>query len=430
MARRPSRLPTVVTDRILAGFGRIGDMTIRAELELDEHVDEGRLRDALLRAREAEPVLGCRFVDRALFPFWEPVLPAPEPLVLLSSAADLAAWRLVPLDGHAGPQLTAGLWRAPDGDRLLVKVGHLAADAGATKEILARVSGLYRRLATEPGHRPTPNVAGARGWWQVLRRVPFAAWRSGWRRFVDELRASSPRVGTLKMPVAPTASEGWELATRELPSERVAELKRAGRVVDATLNDLLVAAFFRAQARLGRWDGRQQLRISTTVDLRRYLPGRRGGASCNLSAFDYPILGAELGATPADTLRHVVSHTRARKADWLGMSGVLGMVVVFKRLPHVLVRQAVPFAVREAHKRGVMADGLTNLGEIAPEAVTFERPARAARLLVPPADPPVFVAGVSGYAGSLTLSLGFRPGSHQGFTAADWFDAWTGELVG
>ena len=53
----------------------------------------------------------------------------------------------------------------------------------------------------------------------------------------------------------------------------------------------------------------------------------------------------------------------------------------------------------------------TNLGPIAPETVDFGIAAREAWLLTPPIYPPFFGAGVSGYAGMLTLSAGAPAGA-------------------
>ena len=424
----PRRLPTVLTDRVLIGFCRVSDMTIRVELDFPHRLDEQRLRDALALARVAEPVLGCRFVDRAVWPYWQRVESPPSPLAICADEATWATYRATGLDGFAGPQLEAGLWRAPDGDRLLLKVGHIAADAGGTKQALGLVAGLYRTLAREPAHRPVPNLGGARGLDQVLRRVPPRAWWSGWRAWCREIGDGLPAEGNHHVPVADAPREAWEVHSLDLDRDHVARLKELGRPADATLNDLLVAAFFRAQARLANWNGRSQLRISTTVDLRRYLPGRRAGGICNLSCFDYPNLGNDLGDTFAHTLSRVVAHTRARKADWIGLSGAMGMAVVLKRLPHVLVREFVPGLVRAGFRRGVMTDGLTNMGEIPREAATFDQPARGARLLVPPGEPPVFVPGISGYDGTLSLSLGTRPGSLGDVTGRQWLAAMAGEL--
>jgi NRPS condensation-like uncharacterized protein len=63
----------------------------------------------------------------------------------------------------------------------------------------------------------------------------------------------------------------------------VARLVGYGRKHSATLNDLLLAAFFRALAATTNWHGHRQLRVTTTVDFRRYLRDRRVSAVTNLS---------------------------------------------------------------------------------------------------------------------------------------------------
>jgi NRPS condensation-like uncharacterized protein len=46
------------------------------------------------------------------------------------------------------------------------------------------------------------------------------------------------------------------------------------------------------------------------------------------------------------------------------------------------------------------------MGEIDRDSVTFDKPASSAILLTPPAYAPHFAAGMSGYAGTLTITAG------------------------
>ena len=77
---------------------------------------------------------------------------------------------------------------------------------------------------------------------------------------------------------------------RDIPPDRVLRLSEYGQMQGATVNDVLVAAFFRALAAEGDWDGKKQLILTTTVDLRRYLPAGWNKAITNLSGPEYPSL--------------------------------------------------------------------------------------------------------------------------------------------
>ena len=57
-----------------------------------------------------------------------------------------------------------------------------------------------------------------------------------------------------------------------------------------------------------------------------------------------------------------------------------------------------------------LVNALTNMGPIQEEDVTYDKPAARAWLTVPPMNPPLFGMGMTGYAGSLTLSIGtYKP---------------------
>jgi NRPS condensation-like uncharacterized protein len=418
----PARLPTVAADRMLATWQElgVGEMVIPAELTFDRSLDAERLARAFALALDAEPVAGCRFV-RARGASWER-LPEPSRGALAVSADAAAYERFLTggLDVFTGPQARAFLLQGPSGDRLCVHVSHLIADAGGAKHFLGVLGSIYRRLADEPSFVPPPNLDGARGVSQLFRALPG---RAHWRvvlNFLREMRRLLlPRfTHRFEPPAGPKGPTVF--VVRHLGAERVARLAAFGRAREATLNDVLMAAFVRAQLGTGPWDGRSQVRLQTTVDLRRYLPGRRAGAVCNLSAFDYFFPGVDPGAELEGTLARIVATTRRRKADFTGVT----MVCLWPLLSALSYR-GLTRLFRRMFRDGIedhnQPNALTNMGPIAPADVDFGVRPTAAWLLTPPINPPLFGIGVTGYGGALTLSAGAP--AHAAPSIETFFDA-------
>ena len=403
----PARLPTVAADRMLATWQElgVGEMAIPAELLFDRALDPDRLARAFALALDAEPIAGCRFV-RERGTSWERLAePARGAFTASSDGTAYGRFLTGGLDPFAGPQARAFLLQASSNDRLCVHVSHAIADAGGTKHFLGTLSSIYRRLAGEPSFVPRPNLDGARGIPQLFGALPRRAhWRVVLNLWREMRRLLLPRVTHRFEP--PTGPRGPTVfVVRQLAAERVARLAAFGRARQATLNDVLMAAFVRAQLATGPWDGRSQVRLQTTVDLRRYFPGRRAGGVCNLSAFDYFFPGVDPGADLEGTLARIVATTRRRKADFTGIT-MLCLAPLIAALPYRALKRAFRRMFRDGIDDHNQPNALTNMGPITPGVVDFGVAPTAAWLLTPPIHPPLFGIGVTGYGGALTLSAG------------------------
>jgi len=407
-------------------FRYAGDMMIQLEMEFAQQLDTERLAKAVNLALDAEPVLGCRFVLRWWRPYWERLDDSErEAFLLARDGGEYEAFKASSIDVYSGPQVKACLWHSPAGDRLLLKVVHEAADAGGVKEIAAAISSIYSRLADEPDYQPEPNLRGSRSLWQIMRHVPWYAYPRIYLSFLREYWANRmpPITHTLSIEDGPRAPVTF--IYRHLPIEGVSRLAQYGRTQNATLNDVVLAAFFRALVNLGK-GGRAQLRLNTTVDFRRYLPGGRGEGICNLSATEAICLGTCLGDDFESTLWRITTVTRRRKARWIGLNDYVGLAPFHSASPYAVLKILLRKVMQLGREKQNIPNEFTNMGLISTESVTFEAKPLNAYLLPPPLYPPMFLAGLSGYAETLTLSASVYP-SQKDITER-FFDAVLAEL--
>jgi NRPS condensation-like uncharacterized protein len=154
--------------------------------------------------------------------------------------------------------------------------------------------------------------------------------------------------------------------------------------------------------------------VDTTVDLRQwYLPNKRGQGISNLSGTEFLHFGTDIGPDFAATLRKVCLVTGRRKTRWIGMhSWVVGLPYL-QIVPHSWMTRYYRSAAKRAIAKNNSPPALTNMGSIDPESVIFDGEPSDARLLPPPVRPPLFAAGLSGYAGTLTLSAGVYPSQRE-----------------
>lgn len=415
MNKIPARFPLVASDKISICLNHLEEMVIHLEMEFDRSPDAQRLARAFDLLLDAEPILGCRLVKGKWKFYWER-LPANErpAFIQANTPAEYDAFLTDRHRPECGPQVKGCLWSDGKTHRLLLKIAHEVTDAGGCKEIAAKLGKIYRRLASEPQYYPNPNLL-PRGARQVLRNLP---WINFPRIYLNCLKMSRQIIKTkgFGLPIKGTFGGRPVYRRRHIPSEHVARWSEYGRQRKATLNDLMLAAYLRALAQTGGWDGATCLQAAMTIDLRRYILGGRAGAISNLSIIETVYAGGDQGHDFPDTLRTISAEMERRKANFIGLGNYIGHLPMWRLLPvswdSALIKR---FFASLVHRSGLY-NSLTNMGPILPEQVTFDEPASDARLIVPPAFPPLLIVGLSGYTGSLTLTAGsYQPAATPEF---------------
>jgi NRPS condensation-like uncharacterized protein len=381
---------------------------IQLEMVFDARLDADRLARASDLLLDAQPVLGCGMAPHPRRPYWQRLdTSSRKNFHLIFDAGEYENFKNSTMDVFAGPQAVICLLRAGAGDRLLLKVSHEVSDAGGVKEVAADLCGIYNRLAEQPDFVPEPNVGGSRSSRQIMKKLPWRSYPTIMLDAVREMRDVTFPLATHAIPVPACPDKQIGFVVRHIQRERVTRLAEYGRARGATLNDMFVAAAFRAMAAAGDWDGKSQLRLTITFDLRRwYLQNGRPGGICNLSSFEFPNLGANLGKDFEETLSRVSLQLRRRKSRFPGMPRA-SWISFFHIMSYSRLEGFFDRIMKITVKHRNFSDAFTNMGRIVPEDITFQGQSPAAAwLLTPAAYPPLFAFGMSGFAKTITLSSG------------------------
>ena len=416
MKEIPDCFPAVALDKIISSGQDVGiaDFMLQMELCFEHRLDEQRLARALELLLDAQPILGCRLVTEKKKVYWKRLgRPWPDIFFFAANPAEFDSFRNRPIDSRRGPQISACLLRAADGDRLLVKVTHQVCDAGGLSDIVAQLSHIYTHLAKNPSYEPRPNIHGARHFGQIMRHLPWYIYPVLFFLFLrTTLSYQIPKIShALQVPVGPPAP--FTFVIRHLPPGLFTRLAAYGRLHQATVNDLMITAFYRALLKKEAWDGKAALRIQTTVDLRRwYIPSGKAEGICNLSTYEHINLGRDPGDNFGATLSRVSAITRRKKSGWIGLSE-LCTVPLAGLAPYAFMVQAGEKLLQERISSRNYPSGLTNLGMIQPESVLFDGHPAMGWILPPVVYPPVLYIGFSGYGNNLTLSAGVPSAAGQ-----------------
>jgi NRPS condensation-like uncharacterized protein len=409
----PKQIPATYLDRAIGFISFLIDLTIQLELKFTEALDIERLRKAVYLTLDAEPILGCHLVSHWHRPYFQRMSrDSITAFYTTENVAGFNAFRSELIDTYQGPQLKVYLHHSSDEDRLLVKVTHNVTDVGGLNKIAHTISSIYSRLKDEPDYKPASNINASRSLRIVTKQLKWHAYPRIYFNYLQGLFAQMPRQGTHTLRFEKGPLIPLEFVHKLIPEERIGRMKEYGRAHNATLNDLMMAAIFRALILGEKWDRQSHLRLNTSVDLRRwYLSGEQDETIANLSAMEVLSLKDDIGDSFLATLERVVAFMENRKLSYIGLSDLIGSLPIMI-LPDVWGRNLYKKVVQRAINKNNIAPGLTNMGEIAIDAVTFDYPPDSAWLFAPPYYSPYFLIGLSGYKRTLSLSSVVRP-SHK-----------------
>ena len=401
----PATLPAEFVDRTVYLGAELDfyRLELGGVVSFDGRLDESRLRRALRLLLDAEPVLGCRFVADSVPPVFQRLdgLDSARLLETRDSAdpsAEAAAFIAEPFDPHADPQVLALLLRGPSSDVLAVKVGHLATDGGALKVTLYLLSDIYRTLGGHPDWTPAPNVSGV--------RCPLtdAGLIETIRSFGHNDLATPP--SDWWVPLLGGRGKGAYVSASVEPEvfrAAVGLAKSAG----ATVNDVILAAYYRALYRLLGAAPGSRTPLMVTVDLRRHLPEGTRTALANISSVWWVSVPPVADEGFDGTLARVVAATREWKSSGSGRASAIGIPVISKltrRKGLAFVRKMLFGKADPGEKGGAV---LTNIGVVDDDRLDFGPSASVKDAwLLAPVTPAGVGLGASTYRDRLRLSAG------------------------
>ncbi|WP_292364809.1 MULTISPECIES: condensation protein [unclassified Methanoculleus] len=319
MSPSPVRRPAPAFDVFNVYFERIYDPTMHVVFALDGEVDAGAMREATKRLIGSDPYLRSRFAEVDGRAVWEesPAEQWKEAFVLVPARQ---VENLPPaLDVRSGPQVRVGLYRRGGGDLLAVTCHHGFCDATGALSLARDLFAAYRRIVDDPGFRPAPRAPYKRSTDRVL--VLYSD-----EERQQALAEEEPFVDRWRFPVERTGRGTPRVASRTLPPERLGRIKAFGRGYGATVNDVLIGAFFLAfqKIRDDPSDRGAPRSLLTSADLRRRYPGLYEDSPLTNLSIAYEItLSAGEGARLEDVIGRVTAITARRKRGSLGLAAIL-----------------------------------------------------------------------------------------------------------
>jgi NRPS condensation-like uncharacterized protein len=387
----------------------IADQQLHFVVRCAGRLDTGRLRKAVDLCVVARPILGCLLVEAGKEPYWSYAIRTAgwgySETAGPDQESDLTEFILAPGDPKKDPLAQVRLYRGTS-DTVCIKMNHVCADAAGTRNYGYLLVDIYNALAKDPAFRPEADRRD-RGMRVVLKRYGLAK-RIGFARTAMKfMRRANTRPGrSWQFPVVSTSQEGRTMAVRQLTADRGKGIAEMAKRNGATLNDVLLTAYFRALFRIIPVEGNDPVPLQVSADLRRYNP-ETADMIANLSSAIFaavPPSGDEPFEHTLGKFRSVMDRMKASSP----LVGAYAIGIPFKFMNYRRASSVMRQMTEGRARKGVAMPLLSNFGKLDPDRLSFDgvRPSDA-YITTPVMFPPYLMLGVTGYEGGLTFTSGY-----------------------
>jgi NRPS condensation-like uncharacterized protein len=401
----------------ITGFN---DHSLHCVLRFDSAPDAELLKKAVISSIEAIPILGTRYIDGGR-PHWTSLDPDKfgEAFIIARTEREFEEFVVSRIDERLCPQVKVCLLDSRPFS-IALTMNHMVSDAVGFKSYLYFLCKIYSGLMADPAYRQ-PAIAGDRSMRVVLKRF-------GWGVKLKSLFSQSKEnnwSGDHRFPLSESGEVRPFILTCKLGRERTAALKDYCRTKGATMNDVVLTAYYRCLFQRLVLSPGTDLLIPVMVDMRRYL-GETGGLKSlltNLSSTVITRLEYKPGEGFEDTLGRVKKIMDEKKDSGIGLNGFIKLNLVYRifgsRIANHLLRSSLKNPLICMTNVGILDSALISLGGLHPcdaflcGSIKYK---------------PHFQIAMSSYEGELTLSSNLYGSADDRDRILSFFDEIKAEL--
>jgi NRPS condensation-like uncharacterized protein len=390
---------------------KFNDHQLHCVIRFDGQTDEGVLRRAVMMLLQAIPILSCVYRHDGGNDYWENADPSgfADAFLIVHDQTAFEDFTISKVNESTGPQIKVCLYRS-ENDSLSAIMNHMVCDAAGFKSCLYLLSDFYSHLIDEPGYLPDFKIDGDRGFQNIIRKFPF------WSRIKSLLfhNSESNQNGKIIFPLSEDKKIFPFILTREIGPEKFRKICAYCKSNNVTINDVFLAAYYRALLQKIRADG-HLLHIPIMVDMRRYSEDDGFDALSNLSSTMITHVPVSLSESFEETVFRINAMMKIKKSTDIGLNGFMKLALIFK----ILNKKSSYKITKSALKNPPIC--MTNIGVLDDKKLFFKKASiKSAFLCGSIKYRPHFQIALSSFAGTITLSSNLY-GSLQDYNAITCF---------
>ncbi|WP_010245556.1 condensation domain-containing protein [Acetivibrio cellulolyticus] len=396
----------------VARYG-MGNFQIQVVMKLDGKLDFDMLSRAVRLSVDAEPVLGCKFVEHnpPYFKRREDIDNSKLCIMEETENTEEALHKFLesPLDMDRDFMVKVKLIRSGENDTLVVKLNHTCSDGAGTKDYILLLSHIYSCLYKDGIYVPKPSVRSRADHEKAFKVLGIK------HPELDPSVVESPKTVWPFHWKCGGEKDITPFVICQLPNGQLDILSKYAKERGATLNDLILTAFYRAMFKLTNPPYGIPMDMGVTIDLRRYLPDNKAEAIRNFSGGVVLRIARLFGEPFEGTLMRVKSIMNRKKGKNPGYQSATGAERAEKMdfLKYLAFSKFMSKTSEVTSQNcNFCSPGLSNVGIISKSPIKFGENAVSEAYFIPPVvRPPAFLLVASSYNGIMTLAVGYYKGA-------------------
>lgn len=333
------------------------DRIARFRLDYDFVPDKAAFYKALSALYEASPVFHSRFVNNPINPYWrvsdykiEDSLTFEETEDIEKSAYDFL---IKGVDIKNSTQMKIAVFHKDGKCAICFRWNHMLLDGGGFKQFARDLFRAYDEIS-RTGICTVSFLTGSRAYTEV-----YADMDNETRKKAQSQILGNSAHEKKTLPFTKKSKEDRNiLIFKKIDAEIFNAAAAKGKMLGATANDVLVAAYIRSAYKLIGCDKGEKMSVSCAVDLRRYMKNPDRIGYTNHTTF-MPCTVDGTGETMADTVKKVAECNNKNKADpFLGLHGLPLLNFAYKAMIYAQAEPTVKLFYANANL------ALSNVGKV------------------------------------------------------------------
>ncbi len=336
------RLNAELWDKMHYLFRDFNDRVVHAEFEYDFTINLEAFKTVIICAFEKMPVLHSSFKDNHVSPYWNINKYRIEDILTVKSINENEAEYEVenfltgeiPADGLVQMKILILFYSGKT--RICFIENHMCMDGGDFKYFLKDFCRNYNAYI-DSGISPLDFRTGNRSYTSVYKDFSNSD-----KKAAQNLYRNINKKDDHAFPLSEKSKNDRSFITRKsFDAETFLKIKNEGKKLGATINDMLMAAYFYSLYELAGFNKSDSVSISCAIDLRRHLSSNDNLGYTNHTAWMQCRI-PELGRDIFETLQYVIRSSNEFKQDkYMGLHGLPLLSLGYKIMPHAASEEII-----------------------------------------------------------------------------------------
>lgn len=358
------KLSTEMYDKVNLMCRKYMDRMARFEVDYDFPVNEEAFKNVAICALECAPCLHSQVIKNPIAPYWKVADYHINDMIFAKEVDDLQKAkedffsREIPLSSNV--QMNIGLFYYENKTYICFIWNHMVMDGGGFKAFWTDFSKAYSDYVLN-GISPVCFSTGSRSYTEVYKDMEPDFRKKAKKQFAN----ISPR-DNHRFPFENNNIENnVVIVSRQIPEGSFKRAKQFAKSNGATVNDLLLAVYIRALAKIAEFKSEEGISISCATDLRRHIKSLDTIGYTNHVSFIHCAI-EKIGSDLSETLKSVSNKTKELKSDeFVGLHGLPLLNFGYKTMIYL---QAEP-VVKMFYRNPTLS--VSNVGAIDTEAFSL-----------------------------------------------------------